>query len=217
MLEHERMCDPGEVALPGIIVDDPPSPLAMTPAELEEVEAWWRGATEQHKQRLAMSTPGEYDAGPSDSFIEQERLKAIHDEQLRVLKTMQEKYPLKAIAMFPVLSEDVRQWPEFIAFADRLGISIGMQTTALDIKIGDAGELVQIVHKYLGIDTRPNVKVTVTSRPLVETTDIYNKQFRTFAHRHSPDCGTKYRGCAPDCPKDQQEKQEAADGPHFIR
>ncbi len=27
---------------------------------------------------------------------------------------------------------------------------------------------------------------------------------------HSPDCGTKYRGCAPDCPKDARERQQTA-------
>ena len=27
-----------------------------------------------------------------------------------------------------------------------------------------------------------------------------------FWHYHSADCGTKYRGCAPDCPKDIYER-----------
>lgn len=32
---------------------------------------------------------------------------------------------------------------------------------------------------------------------------------------HSDDCGTKYRGCAPDCPKDQHERRQAAMTPSF--
>jgi len=35
-------------------------------------------------------------------------------------------------------------------------------------------------------------------------------------HYHSRECGTKYRGCAPDCPKDIYERTGRWTGPRIM-
>ena len=34
---------------------------------------------------------------------------------------------------------------------------------------------------------------------------LFNKPPENWWHYHTKDCGTKYRGCSPDCPKDIYE------------
>jgi hypothetical protein len=34
----------------------------------------------------------------------------------------------------------------------------------------------------------------------------FNKPPKNWWHYHTKDCGTKYRGCSPDCPKDIYEE-----------
>jgi hypothetical protein len=35
---------------------------------------------------------------------------------------------------------------------------------------------------------------------------LFNKPPENWWHYHTKDCGTKYRGCSPDCPKDIYER-----------
>lgn len=35
---------------------------------------------------------------------------------------------------------------------------------------------------------------------------LFNKPPENWWHYHTKDCGTNYRGCSPDCPKDIYER-----------
>ncbi len=49
----------------------------------------------------------------------------------------------------PVFGEEVYHWPEFVAFAKRLGIEWELPTTTLTITL-PLGDLVRIAHDYQG-------------------------------------------------------------------
>lgn len=64
---------------------------------------------------------------------------------------------------------DVYHWPEFKAFAARLGIAWDMATTDLVIEMS-LEKCVRITHTYRGTDTSD----------WEETTTMHNKEYRTF-------------------------------------
>jgi hypothetical protein len=52
-----------------------------------------------------------------------------------------------------VTGRQLMAWPEFKAFADRLGIDIGLPTVAIELKI-PLDERVEIIQRYIGQDTK---------------------------------------------------------------
>lgn len=69
----------------------------------------------------------------------------------------------------PVSGYEVYRWPEFIAFAGRLGFKWDLATTRVVITIAH-DEMVCIDHTYQGRELPA----------AVETTTVHNQQFHTF-------------------------------------
>ena len=66
-----------------------------------------------------------------------------------------------AVSQDEILWETLRQWPEFIALANRLGISNLENTEHLDIH-AEQGMLVTIVQRIMGKDCGAQVKTADT-------------------------------------------------------
>ena len=77
---------------------------------------------------------------------------------------------------------EVWQWPEFQAFADRLGIDRSLPTRDLNIYLPLEGA-VTITQEYLGDKLfEPRRDRTEPSKEpgIVEATTVHNEQFKTF-------------------------------------
>lgn len=72
----------------------------------------------------------------------------------------------------PVTGYEVYRWPEFIAFAQRLGFKWDLRTIECTITM-KRDELVRIDHVYAGNNDTPP--------PAVNTTTMQNQQFATYA------------------------------------
>lgn len=71
---------------------------------------------------------------------------------------------------------EIWRWPEFQAFAKRLGVEPSLPTTRLIIDIG-LSEAVKITQTYMADVNRQ----AETGWPgVVETTAVHNEQFKTF-------------------------------------
>lgn len=70
----------------------------------------------------------------------------------------------------PVLSYDVYHWPEFKAFAERLGLQYYLPSRSVRISMPFDGE-VTIDHEYLAMEPEEGI---------ADTTTQHNKEFRTF-------------------------------------
>ncbi len=67
----------------------------------------------------------------------------------------------------------VHRWPEFLAFAKRLGIDLELPTTVITIRIPH-DEIVTIIHEYLADDIDQQDTVST-----FETTNVHNEEFTT--------------------------------------
>jgi hypothetical protein len=54
--------------------------------------------------------------------------------------------------MRTAVHEEVLSWPEWKAFAERLGIPPDLWTTSLMICLPGQGQFVKVVHEYTGMD-----------------------------------------------------------------
>jgi hypothetical protein len=75
---------------------------------------------------------------------------------------------------------EVYRWPEFQAFAARLGIPFDLRTTRLVIELPGEGCLVKVTQEYHGRDTAADV---LSDR--IDTTCLQNKQYRTSRDKAS--------------------------------
>jgi hypothetical protein len=74
-----------------------------------------------------------------------------------------------------VLAKDVYQWPEFKAFAERLGIVWEASTVSITITLPTDG-LIEVSHQFQATDKGP----TSDEPQKVETTNLHNAEYRTF-------------------------------------
>lgn len=52
----------------------------------------------------------------------------------------------------PAFTHEVFRWPEFQAFARRLGIPIDLRTTSITIRMGNYDELVEVDVRFQAVD-----------------------------------------------------------------
>lgn len=76
---------------------------------------------------------------------------------------------------------------------------MGRRETQLPVIFATDQELDKLVAELLGIVEAQEKKAHLAHAP--------TEPERPWWAVHSRDCGTKYRGCAPDCPKDARERQ----------
>lgn len=84
---------------------------------------------------------------------------------------------------------DVVRWPEFIAFAKRLGINLALPFRGLSISIPFEGECVEITQTYIADDiNQPEAKTPFDDmvRPL-DVTTAHNEHYRTYVGKPDND------------------------------
>lgn len=93
-------------------------------------------------------------------------------------------------------SWDVYRWPEFQAFARRLGIPLDETfTRSLTIRMESPDHEVQITHGYPGVDKKESADAPEVvwekdpTEPVIDTTTFRNEGWRTGTPRKLPDVG----------------------------